>query len=59
MDWEKTGFNMKKTVAVILAAGRGTRMKSSGPKVMHEILGKPMLGCVIDSVRAADRKSVV
>jgi bifunctional UDP-N-acetylglucosamine pyrophosphorylase/glucosamine-1-phosphate N-acetyltransferase len=50
---------MKKTVAVILAAGRGTRMKSSGPKVMHEILGKPMLGCVIDSVRAAGVSDIV
>jgi len=29
--------------AVVLAAGRGTRFKSPRPKVMHEILGKPLL----------------
>ncbi len=33
---------------VILAAGQGTRMKSSTPKVLHEISGKPMLFHTID-----------
>jgi len=28
---------------IILAAGQGTRMKSSQPKVMHRIAGMPML----------------
>lgn len=32
-----------KTAAVIMAAGQGTRMKSDLPKVLHPILGKPML----------------
>lgn len=36
--------------AVVLAAGNGTRMKSSMPKVMCEVLGEPMLGWVLDSV---------
>lgn len=36
---------------IILAAGDGTRMKSSGPKVMCEVLGEPMIGWVIDSVK--------
>jgi bifunctional UDP-N-acetylglucosamine pyrophosphorylase/glucosamine-1-phosphate N-acetyltransferase len=36
---------------VILAAGRGKRMKSDIPKVLHEILGKPMLYYVIDALR--------
>ena len=32
---------------VILAAGKGTRMKSNLPKVLHEIAGRPMLGHVL------------
>lgn len=49
------------TAAVILAAGKGTRMKSKLPKVAHEILGKPLLGWVLDSAREAgvDREVVV
>ena len=41
------------TVAVVLAAGAGTRMKSARPKVIHEILGVPMVRLVTDSVAAA------
>ncbi len=37
--------------AIILAAGLGTRFKSEKPKVLHEILGKPMLWYVITNVR--------
>jgi bifunctional UDP-N-acetylglucosamine pyrophosphorylase/glucosamine-1-phosphate N-acetyltransferase len=40
-------------VAVILAAGLGTRMKSRTPKVLHEICGRPMLAYVVDAARAA------
>lgn len=36
---------------VILAAGQGTRMRSSLPKVLHSIGGKPMLSHVIDTAR--------
>lgn len=36
--------------ALILAAGSGTRMKSSKPKVMHSILGRPMIEYVLDTV---------
>ncbi len=35
---------------VILAAGKGTRMKSALPKVLHPIAGRPMLQHVIDTV---------
>lgn len=36
--------------AIILAAGKGTRMKSELPKVLHTIFDKPLLGYVLDSV---------
>lgn len=37
---------------VILAAGIGKRMKSSRPKVLHELAGKPMLSHVVESAQA-------
>ncbi len=39
--------------AVILAAGQGTRMKSSLPKVLHPLLGHPMAWYVVEAVRQA------
>jgi UDP-N-acetylglucosamine diphosphorylase/glucosamine-1-phosphate N-acetyltransferase len=43
---------MRKNVAVvILAAGMGTRMKSDKAKVLHEILGKPMILYVVKAAR--------
>lgn len=48
-------------LAIILAAGEGTRMRSATPKVMHKVGGDPMLGHVIRAARAAgaDRMAVV
>jgi bifunctional UDP-N-acetylglucosamine pyrophosphorylase/glucosamine-1-phosphate N-acetyltransferase len=40
-------------VAVILAAGKGTRMKSALPKVLHEAAGRPLLAWVVEAARAA------
>ena len=40
--------------SIILAAGKGTRMKSDKPKVLHEIFNKTLLGYVIDSVNATN-----
>ncbi len=42
---------MKKRSAVILAAGQGTRMKSKLYKVLHPILGRPMIQYVIDALK--------
>jgi bifunctional UDP-N-acetylglucosamine pyrophosphorylase/glucosamine-1-phosphate N-acetyltransferase len=39
---------MKAFDIVILAAGKGERMVSDKPKVMHEIMGKPMIDYVVD-----------
>lgn len=46
-------------MAVILAAGKSTRMKSARPKVMHEICGRPMVEWVLDAVRAAGVSQIV
>lgn len=39
----------RRTVALVLAAGLGTRMKSSLPKVLHPLCGRPMLAFVLDA----------
>ena len=39
-----------KITAVILAAGQGTRMKSGHPKVLHQILGRPMIAYLLDTL---------
>lgn len=44
---------MSQIQAVVLAAGKGTRMKSSLPKVLHCILGRPMVQYVIDACAQA------
>ncbi len=45
--------------AIILAAGQGTRMKSAYPKVLHKILGLPMLKYVVDSAEQAGAGSII
>jgi bifunctional UDP-N-acetylglucosamine pyrophosphorylase/glucosamine-1-phosphate N-acetyltransferase len=45
--------------AIILAAGKGTRMKSDLHKVLHPIAGRPMLLHLIDSVAALDPQHMV
>lgn len=45
--------------ALILAAGRGTRMRSALPKVLHPLCGRPMLGWVLNAAQGAGLTPVV
>src|SRR3954454_6436157 len=47
----KTGRRMVLSV-VIMAAGKGTRMRSARPKVLHRLRGKPLLGDVVATAEA-------
>lgn len=42
---------MQEPIAVIMAAGKGTRMKSDLPKVLVPVLGRPMIEYVVDALR--------
>ena len=44
---------------IVLAAGKGTRMKSELPKVLHHVLGKSLLSHVFDAFSSIDNKFVV
>jgi bifunctional UDP-N-acetylglucosamine pyrophosphorylase/glucosamine-1-phosphate N-acetyltransferase len=50
---------MTNIVAIILAAGRGTRMKSETPKVLHRILGKPIIDYVLESIKGAGVPEII
>ncbi len=43
----------KRVKAVVLAAGKGTRMKSEKPKVLHEIFNKPLVSWVLSACENA------
>ena len=45
--------NSTPLAAVILAAGKGTRMNSEMPKVLHKVAGKPMVQWVVDAAISA------
>ncbi len=49
----------RRLLAIILAAGEGTRMRSQKPKVLHAVAGRPMLGHVMVAAEAAERVVVV
>lgn len=50
---------MDSLCAVILAAGKGTRMKSNKAKVLHEVFGMPMVCHVVEVVRQAGVREVI
>lgn len=45
--------------AIILAAGKGTRMKSDTIKILHKILDKPMLEYIYDALKPLNTKQIV
>lgn len=45
--------------AVILAAGKGTRMKSQKPKVLHEIFSKPLVGRVVEAIENISKEDEI
>ncbi len=44
---------MNSAVAIVLAAGKGTRMNSELPKVLHPVCGRPMIEFVLDALQQA------
>ncbi|HOK07236.1 MAG TPA: NTP transferase domain-containing protein [Syntrophales bacterium] len=48
-----------KTAALVLAAGKGTRMKSDLAKVLHPVCGRPMLAYVLDCAREVGVERIV
>jgi bifunctional UDP-N-acetylglucosamine pyrophosphorylase/glucosamine-1-phosphate N-acetyltransferase len=46
-------------IAVVLAAGKGTRMESDLPKVLHEAAGRPLLSWVLAAAREARCERIV
>jgi UDP-N-acetylglucosamine diphosphorylase/glucosamine-1-phosphate N-acetyltransferase len=49
----------KRCSAIILAAGKGTRMKSDQAKVLHAICSRPMLAYPVDVARAAEVEKII
>ncbi len=56
---KSTPSTSQSITAVILAAGKGTRMNSDLPKVMHAACGKPLVEWVVDAVVAAGATRIV
>ena len=55
----KSGGKLKPAAVIILAAGQGTRMKSTKPKVLHEVLGMPLVGHVLQSTLELEPENTV
>ena len=50
---------MEDIVAVVLAAGKGTRMKTNKAKVVHKIYGKEMIKRVVETAVKAGIKDII
>jgi bifunctional UDP-N-acetylglucosamine pyrophosphorylase/glucosamine-1-phosphate N-acetyltransferase len=58
-DNAATNGAQRPLAAVILAAGKGTRMPGARPKVVSEVAGQPMIRWVVEAVRAAGARPIV
>ena len=47
-------MDVRGPIAIVLAAGEGTRMRSARPKVLHELAGRSMLAHCLDAIAAAE-----
>lgn len=45
--------------AIILAAGKGTRMRSETPKVLHPIIDRPIMGYIVDALKEAGAERII
>ena len=50
---------MKETIAIVMAAGKGTRMKSKKSKLVHQIYGKELVKRAVENARKADINEVI
>ena len=50
---------MSNLSVVVLAAGKGTRMRSALPKVLHPLAGRPLLAHVLDAARALQPAHII
>ncbi len=53
------GKLLENTIIIILAAGKGTRMKSDKAKVLHEINDQPMINFVVDAAKRIVNENIV
>src|SRR5438067_4069811 len=58
LSWHNRTELSASLIAVILAAGHGTRMRSRTPKVLHPICGRPMVDWVLNALKEAGAKDV-
>ena len=45
--------------AIVMAAGKGTRMHSNVPKVLHEVCGVPMVELIVNELKKAGAERIV